>query len=354
VRPCTAVRPQSRLIGQTAAAANFRAAFGAAIIGMQRAGRAPPGGGKLAAVRLMADDTLVLQVQEDSPLLAPPPEDLYDDDQSGLNGESGHSEGEGGRGGGGGGAVAGEGSTSPRRKSLGSRWRAGMGGRALKFSASTGDIVSGMTRSDSITRQDGASASTSTSALASTRSGNSRGAEATHGAAATGGGGGIGGGSGIGGGGGGGGDGGGGGGGGGGMGGAGMGEITVSIPEAVGTDGVDVDGGSPATPPEEISSVDPVAAARARRVRLAHRWGPVIIISMFASSIPLPPLWLGVIHVTAIVKPHTTISSLWETTPRAFEQCLVHYAGGQEGDDTGSIHRSSPIVLPTCIVGTDP
>ena len=68
------VRFRSALVGKTAAEANFQTAFGAAIIGMLRGGRRPPG--KLGQVRFAADDILVLQCEESSPLLAPPPEDL--------------------------------------------------------------------------------------------------------------------------------------------------------------------------------------------------------------------------------------------------------------------------------------
>jgi uncharacterized protein with PhoU and TrkA domain len=55
------VRPNSLLIGRTAAEADFRSSYGAAIIGMQRGGRKPEG--KLAQVSLMEGDNLVLQVQ---------------------------------------------------------------------------------------------------------------------------------------------------------------------------------------------------------------------------------------------------------------------------------------------------
>ena len=68
------VRFRSALVGKTAGEANFQTAFGAAIIGMLRGGRRPPG--KLGQVRFAADDILVLQCEESSPLLAPPPEDL--------------------------------------------------------------------------------------------------------------------------------------------------------------------------------------------------------------------------------------------------------------------------------------
>ena len=68
------VRFRSSLVGKTAGEANFQTAFGAAIIGMLRGGRRPPG--KLGQVRFAADDILVLQCEESSPLLAPPPEDL--------------------------------------------------------------------------------------------------------------------------------------------------------------------------------------------------------------------------------------------------------------------------------------
>ena len=65
------VRNGSGLVGKTPAEVDFRATYGAAIIAMQRGGRKPEG--KLAQVRLQEGDSLVLQVQEDSPLLVPPP-----------------------------------------------------------------------------------------------------------------------------------------------------------------------------------------------------------------------------------------------------------------------------------------
>ena len=68
------VRFKSALVGKTAGEANFGKDFGAAIIGMLRGGRRPPG--KLGQVRFVHDDILVLQCEEGSPLLAPPPEDL--------------------------------------------------------------------------------------------------------------------------------------------------------------------------------------------------------------------------------------------------------------------------------------
>ena len=68
------VRFKSALVGKTAGEANFGKDFGAAIIGMLRGGRRPPG--KLGQVRFVHDDILVLQCEEGSPLLAPAPEDL--------------------------------------------------------------------------------------------------------------------------------------------------------------------------------------------------------------------------------------------------------------------------------------
>ena len=70
------VRKNSELIGHTAAEFNFRDKFKAAIIAIQ------PGGGKhtadkLSQVRFSAGDILVLQVNDDSPLLIRPPEGFY-------------------------------------------------------------------------------------------------------------------------------------------------------------------------------------------------------------------------------------------------------------------------------------
>ena len=68
------VRESSRLVGSTPAEVNFRSAYNAAIVAMQRGGRSPEG--KLGTTRLAAGDALVLQVREDSPLLEPAPKDL--------------------------------------------------------------------------------------------------------------------------------------------------------------------------------------------------------------------------------------------------------------------------------------
>jgi len=61
----------SALVGRASADVNFRATYGAAVVAMQRGGRAP--GGKLGQVKLREGDVLVLQCNEDSPLLATPP-----------------------------------------------------------------------------------------------------------------------------------------------------------------------------------------------------------------------------------------------------------------------------------------
>jgi hypothetical protein len=71
--------------------------YGAAIIAMQRGGRKPEG--RLAQVVLEEGDSIVLQAQEESPLLAPPPADLFDENGGGENsGEEGGEEGSGGDG----------------------------------------------------------------------------------------------------------------------------------------------------------------------------------------------------------------------------------------------------------------
>ena len=84
--------------------------------------------GKLAQVRLEEDDSIVLQVQEDSPLLTPAPEDLFDD----LPGDGGENGGEDG------GASS---SFTPTRSGPSMRWK-GMLRKGSKLSASMGDIVS--------------------------------------------------------------------------------------------------------------------------------------------------------------------------------------------------------------------
>ena len=61
----------SALVGRASADVNFRTTYGAAVVAMQRGGRAP--GGKLGQVKLREGDVLVLQCNEDSPLLATPP-----------------------------------------------------------------------------------------------------------------------------------------------------------------------------------------------------------------------------------------------------------------------------------------
>ena len=77
--------------------------------------------GKLAQVRLEEDDSIVLQVQEDSPLLTPAPEDLFDD-----LGDGGENGGE-------------DGGSSPATTRM--RWK-GMLRKGSKLSASMSDIVS--------------------------------------------------------------------------------------------------------------------------------------------------------------------------------------------------------------------
>ena len=65
------VRGDGALVGRASADVQFRATYGAAIVAIQRGGRAP--GGKLGQVKLREGDVLVLQCNEDSPLLADPP-----------------------------------------------------------------------------------------------------------------------------------------------------------------------------------------------------------------------------------------------------------------------------------------
>ena len=77
------VRKGSLLVGRAPAEVNFRSTYGAAIVAMQRGGRAP--GGKLGQVQLQEGDTLVLQLNEDSPLLAEVPSDLNLMSDNGTN-----------------------------------------------------------------------------------------------------------------------------------------------------------------------------------------------------------------------------------------------------------------------------
>jgi predicted amino acid-binding ACT domain protein len=70
------VRSGGALVGRASADVNFRATYGAAIVAMQRGGRAPDG--KLGQVKLREGDVLVLQCNEDSPLLKDAPADFFE------------------------------------------------------------------------------------------------------------------------------------------------------------------------------------------------------------------------------------------------------------------------------------
>ena len=71
------VRLGGALVGRASADVNFRATYGAAIVAMQRGGRAPLG--KLGQVKLREGDVLVLQCNEDSPLLKDAPADFFEE-----------------------------------------------------------------------------------------------------------------------------------------------------------------------------------------------------------------------------------------------------------------------------------
>ena len=80
------VRAGGALVGRTSADVNFRATYGAAIVAMQRGGRAP--GQKLGQVKLREGDVLVLQCNEDSPLLKDAPADAFECDETESRDES--------------------------------------------------------------------------------------------------------------------------------------------------------------------------------------------------------------------------------------------------------------------------
>jgi di/tricarboxylate transporter/predicted amino acid-binding ACT domain protein len=65
----------SQLIGTNATEINFREKYKAAIVAVQRDGKAVPE--KLSQIRFSLGDILVLQVSDDSPLLVKPPKDFY-------------------------------------------------------------------------------------------------------------------------------------------------------------------------------------------------------------------------------------------------------------------------------------
>jgi Trk K+ transport system NAD-binding subunit len=73
------VRSGGALVGRASADVNFRATYGAAIVAMQRGGRAPDG--KLGQVKLREGDVLVLQCNEDSPLLKDAPADFLEENR---------------------------------------------------------------------------------------------------------------------------------------------------------------------------------------------------------------------------------------------------------------------------------
>ena len=73
------VRSGGALVGRASADVNFRATYGAAIVAMQRGGRAPDG--KLGQVKLREGDVLVLQCNEDSPLLKDAPADFFEENR---------------------------------------------------------------------------------------------------------------------------------------------------------------------------------------------------------------------------------------------------------------------------------
>lgn len=76
VRVIRAIVPKSSmLIGVTASDVNFREKYKCAIIAMQRDGASPPQ--KLSQTKFAVGDVLVLQTNDDSPLLVPPPKDFY-------------------------------------------------------------------------------------------------------------------------------------------------------------------------------------------------------------------------------------------------------------------------------------
>jgi K+/H+ antiporter YhaU regulatory subunit KhtT len=76
IRVIRAIVPkQSSLVGVTASDINFRDKYKCAIIAIQRDGSSPAG--RLAQTKFVIGDVLVLQTNDDSPLLVPPPKDFY-------------------------------------------------------------------------------------------------------------------------------------------------------------------------------------------------------------------------------------------------------------------------------------
>ena len=76
LRVIRAVIPStSKLIGTTASETNFRQAYKAAIVAVQRGKQSVSN--KLSQARFEVGDLVVLQASDDSPLLIPPPKDFY-------------------------------------------------------------------------------------------------------------------------------------------------------------------------------------------------------------------------------------------------------------------------------------
>lgn len=76
IRVIRAIVPKhSSLVGVTASDINFRDKYKCAIIAIQREGSSPAG--RLAQTKFAIGDVLVLQTNDDSPLLIPPPKDFY-------------------------------------------------------------------------------------------------------------------------------------------------------------------------------------------------------------------------------------------------------------------------------------
>ena len=73
------VVPGGRLVGSTAAAVDFRRTYKAAIVAIQKEGSSKENvNDSIATAALEVGDALVLQVEDDSPLLEVPPEHFYD------------------------------------------------------------------------------------------------------------------------------------------------------------------------------------------------------------------------------------------------------------------------------------
>jgi hypothetical protein len=74
------VTKHSRLVGHTAAEVQFRETYKAAIVAVQQGGRnvVKP----LSSLKFRVDDTLVLQVSDDCPLLSPPPATMQSNSKS--------------------------------------------------------------------------------------------------------------------------------------------------------------------------------------------------------------------------------------------------------------------------------